>query len=86
MSAQSNDIREHMEVVGNDGRHVGTVDRVEGNRIKLTREDDPDGTGAHHHFLSMSTVESVSGQQVRLNCPADRAKSAATGGNQNQRH
>jgi len=79
MSAQMNQIREHMEVVGNDGRHVGTVDRVEGDRIKLTRGDDPDGSGAHHHFLSMSAVESVSGQKVTLNCPADRAKSAATG-------
>ncbi len=81
MSAQANQIREHMEVVGNDGRHVGTVDRVEGNRIKLTRQDDPDGSGAHHHFLSMNDVQSVSGQQVQLNCPADRAKRAAT-----QRH
>ncbi|MDU2926289.1 DUF2171 domain-containing protein, partial [Bradyrhizobium sp.] len=33
------DIREHMEVIGADGAHVGTVDRVEGNRIKLTRKD-----------------------------------------------
>jgi len=29
-------IRQHMEVVGSDGRHVGTVDRIEGRRIKLT--------------------------------------------------
>ena len=31
------DIREHMEVIGADGVHIGTVDRVEDNRIKLTR-------------------------------------------------
>jgi len=29
-------IQEHMEIKGSDGQHVGTVDRVEGDRIKLT--------------------------------------------------
>ena len=29
------DIREHMEVIGADGVHIGTVDRVEDNRMKL---------------------------------------------------
>ncbi len=29
-------IKEHMDVIGADGVHVGTVDRVEGARIKLT--------------------------------------------------
>lgn len=85
MSAHANTIREHMEVIGNDGRHVGTVDKIEDDRIKLTKQDDPDGTGQHHHFLSLQAVESVSGEQVRLNCPADRAKTTATGGGQ-QRH
>ena len=28
------DIKEHMEVIGADGVHVGTVDKVEGSRIK----------------------------------------------------
>ena len=32
-------IREHMEVIGADGVHVGTVDKVEGDRIKLTKAD-----------------------------------------------
>ena len=26
-------VREHMEVIGADGVHVGTVDKVEGGRI-----------------------------------------------------
>ena len=33
------DIREHMEVIGADGVHIGTVDRVEDDRIKLVRAD-----------------------------------------------
>ncbi|TKB03703.1 MAG: DUF2171 domain-containing protein, partial [Mesorhizobium sp.] len=30
-------IRERMEVIGADGVHVGTVDKVDGDRIKLTK-------------------------------------------------
>ncbi len=73
-------IREHMEVVGSDGGHVGTVDKVEGDRIKLTKKDDPDGSGAHHHYLSLGAVASVSGDQVRLSVPTEQAKQAAVGG------
>jgi hypothetical protein len=32
-------IKEHMEVIGADGVHVGTVDHVDGDRIKLTKKD-----------------------------------------------
>jgi hypothetical protein len=42
---------EHMEVVGSDGGHVGTVDKVEGDRILLTRSD-PDAGGRHHSIPS----------------------------------
>jgi hypothetical protein len=45
-------IREHMEVKGSDGVHVGTVDRVEGpDSIKLTRSD-PMSEGKHHIIKS----------------------------------
>lgn len=30
-----NEIRDHMEVVAWDGRHVGSVDHVEGDRVYL---------------------------------------------------
>ena len=35
----ANAIREHMEVIGADGAHVGTVDCVKGDRIVLTKLD-----------------------------------------------
>jgi hypothetical protein len=84
MSGHASQIREHMEVVGSDGQHVGTVDKVEGDRIKLTKQDDPDRSGQHHHFVPISSVASVQGNQVCLNMPADRAKGMATstGGSQ----
>jgi hypothetical protein len=65
-------IREHMEVVGSDDRHVGTVDRVAGDRLILTRSD-PDSGGAHHS-LSCSDIDRVENDRVILDCSADEAK------------
>lgn len=31
------EIKEHMKIIGKDGAPVGTVDGVEGDRIKLTK-------------------------------------------------
>jgi hypothetical protein len=67
-----------MPVVGSDGGHVGTVGKVEEDRIKLTKKDDPDGSGQHHHYLPVSAVASVDGGAVRLITPADWAKALAT--------
>src|SRR5947209_17002743 len=61
------DIKEHMEVIGADGVHVGTVDKVEGNRIKLTKKDSGEGSHkGHHHFVDRSLVAEVEGNKVRL--------------------
>ena len=35
----ANAIKEHMEVIGADGVHVGTVDCVKGDRIVLSKSD-----------------------------------------------
>ena len=50
MSGNAAQVKEHMEVVGSDGKHVGAVDHMDGDRIKLTKKDDPDGSGQHHHY------------------------------------
>lgn len=69
-----NQIREHMEVIGADGAHVGTVDKVEGDRIKLTRKDSGEGSHAgHHHYVSTGLVATVEGDQVRLSANGDVA-------------
>jgi hypothetical protein len=65
-------IREHMEVVGNDDQHVGTVDRIAGDRIILTKSD-PDSGGVHHS-LSCSDLDRIEGDKVVLDCTADEAK------------
>ena len=73
----STKIAEDDEVIGSDGGHVGTVDKVEGDRIKLTKADDPDGSGAHHHFIPLSNVASVENGKVKLTMPAEQAKTMA---------
>ena len=67
------DIREHMEIIGKDGAHVGTVDRVEGNRIKLTKKDSAAGHESHHHFIDLQLVGAVEGNIVKLSINADAA-------------
>lgn len=67
-------IKEHAEVIGADGVHVGTVDHVEGARIKLVKRDGGEGSHrGHHHFLPLSLVAEVEGDKVRLSAKADVA-------------
>ena len=69
-----NDVREHMEVIGADGVHVGTVDNIEGNRIKLTKADSGEGDHeGHHHYISAGLIAEVEGNRVRLSANADVA-------------
>lgn len=68
------DIREHMEVIGADGVHLGTVDRIENDRIKLTKADSGAGSHeGHHHFIARGLVAEVEGDKVRLSANADVA-------------
>ena len=72
--AGRDDIREHMDVIGADGVHLGTVDKVEGDRIKLTKADSGQGSHqGHHHFISVGLVAGVEGDTVRLSANADVA-------------
>ena len=67
-------ITEHMDVIGADGVHVGTVDHVEGDRIKLTKQDSGEGHHkGHHHYIPGGLVAEVEGNAVRLSANADVA-------------
>ena len=68
------DISEGMEVIGADGVHVGTIDRIDGDRIKLTKADSGEGSHeGHHHYLSRGLIADVEGDKVRLSANADVA-------------
>jgi hypothetical protein len=67
-------IKEHAEVIGADGAHIGIVDRVEGGRIKLTKKDSGEGSHeGHHHFISLDLVADIEGDKVRLSANGDVA-------------
>jgi hypothetical protein len=63
-------IKEHMEVIGADGVHVGTVDRVENQRLKLTKTDHGSGLDLRHHFVDIGLIADVDGGRVRLSANA----------------
>jgi hypothetical protein len=71
---QSSLIREHMDVEGSDGRHVGRVDKVMGDEIELTKLDL--ASGLRHHLIPISWVEQIDDDTVRLNLTKDAAKAA----------
>lgn len=68
-------VDEHMEVVGSDGAHLGTVDKLRGDRIILTRSDP--SAGGHHHSIPCGWIDKVE-DRVILNKTAEQARRAWT--------
>jgi len=64
-------VQEHQEVIASDGEHVGTVDKVRGDRILLTKSDS-DAHG-HHHSIPSAWISSVE-DKVTINKTADQAR------------
>ncbi|MFC4453103.1 DUF2171 domain-containing protein [Deinococcus sonorensis] len=56
-------ITEHLQIKDVNGEHVGTVDHLDGDRIKLTKSDSSDG---QHHYIDLSDVRSVDDVAVYL--------------------
>lgn len=69
---QSSQVQPHMEVIGSDNEHVGTVDHLDPNdSIKLTRTDmDADGS---HHWIPLSWAESIDNGRLKLGRSAKEA-------------
>jgi hypothetical protein len=70
----TSEIREHMEVVGSDGGHVGKVDHVLGTEIELSKMDL--GSGLKHHLIPLTWVEQIADDKVQLSLTKDAAKAA----------
>lgn len=56
-------IKEHMEVADSGGRHIGIVDEVVDDRIKLTKTDSDDGA---HHFIAIDQVDRIDDNRIYL--------------------
>lgn len=68
-------IREHLEVLGSDGEHLGRVDHVRGDQIELAKLDLVGGF--RHHLIPVSWVRHVD-DHVHLNITKDEAKARWT--------
>ena len=68
-----NRVTEHMEVIGSDGQHIGTVDKVRGDRIFLTRSDP--SAGGHHHSIPCDWVDKVE-DKVTISKTTEEARGA----------
>lgn len=65
-------IKEGQRVIGADGGHVGTIDGLSGQLLKL-KKNDPESSGAHH-YLDLGLVVAVEGETIKLIVPAAEAK------------
>jgi hypothetical protein len=67
-------IKKNMEVIGADGVHIGTVDRITAGRVRLTKNDSGEGRHkGHHHYIDLRLVADIEGQTVRLSAVAATA-------------
>jgi hypothetical protein len=60
-------IREHMPVVCSNERQFGTVDKVEGDTLKLTKDQ-----SGQHHWIPAKWVTRVD-DKVHVDRPGDQA-------------
>jgi hypothetical protein len=56
-------IHQHMEVTDAQGQHLGTVDEVKDDQIKLTKSDSND---SHHHYVSLDQIDRIDDNRVYL--------------------
>lgn len=69
-------VREHMQVIDAEGTPLGKVDRIEGDKIKLTRDSSGEGSHeGHHHFIPAGLIAGVEGDTVRLSARIDAVES-----------
>ncbi|RST30044.1 DUF2171 domain-containing protein [Sphingomonas ginkgonis] len=71
--ADLSQVQEHMKIIGADGAPLGTVDKVDGDRIKLTKGDSGVAHQDHHHYIPGGLVAGIEGDTVRLSANADVA-------------
>lgn len=60
-------MKEHMEVTDINGQHLGTVDEIEDERIKLTKSDSSDN---RHHFVSLDDIDRIDDNRIYLKAAA----------------
>ncbi len=69
-------IREHFEVVDESGQHIGTVDKVRGDTIILTKND-PEARGVHRSF-TCTLLDRIEDNKIYLTGSKDSIRSRLT--------
>jgi len=64
-----NAAEDQMEVKGSDGKHIGTVDGIEGRRVRLA-------SGGMFHYVDLDSVDRIKDGAVCLNKTAAEATRA----------
>jgi hypothetical protein len=74
MAADAFAIEEDFEVLGSDNRHVGEVDELTIDGLKLNRRDSE--AGGRHHLLPIDMIDRVVADErkVFLNCTQAEAE------------
>ena len=81
--ADLSSIQPGAEIIGADGVHVGTVDHINGDRIKLTKMDSADG---HHHYIDAGLVADIEDGKVRLSAIGAVAVTLESDGDAEESH
>lgn len=67
----ASNVQPDMEVVGADGVHVGIVDHLDGDRIKLKRKDQAHGIEtARHRYISIHNIASTEDGKLWMSADA----------------
>lgn len=74
---QGSDIKPNMDVIDSDGVRIGSVDHVDGDRIKLARGSAADG---EHHYVPLSAISRVDSHVHLSTTAAALGLSPAKGG------
>lgn len=65
-------VKPDMEIVGADGVHVGIVDHLDGDRIKLKRKDPEHGIDEKfHRYIPVTNIASTESGKIWLSAKAD---------------
>lgn len=71
---EATQIQPNMEIVGADGVHLGIVDHMDGDRVKVKRKDLEHGVDLpHHHYIPLANIADIYENKVWLSADADNA-------------
>ena len=75
VTIDTSQLKEHMDVIAADGEIIGKLDHLQDGKIKLTKNDSPDG---RHHLVPLQWVDHIDAH-IHLNLTLADIKAATAG-------